>query len=99
MVKGEVRNHFDAFVLWLPPSGIFGAHRAFAGHLLHAICYAFTGGNMGLSWLLDICRLSTMIPKGLNLDSSRHVLDTCTDGISDLCVIIFSIRTKTSSIR
>eukprot|EP01102_Stenamoeba_stenopodia_P006878 TRINITY_DN1920_c0_g1_i3.p1 TRINITY_DN1920_c0_g1~~TRINITY_DN1920_c0_g1_i3.p1 ORF type:complete len:336 (+),score=46.58 TRINITY_DN1920_c0_g1_i3:1089-2096(+) len=63
LVKGEKRNHFDAFVLWLPPSGIFGAHRAYAGHILHAICYALTGGNMGLAWLLDVCRLSTLIPK------------------------------------
>jgi len=66
------KHWFDTFLLWLPPSGLLGAHRFFTGSQGIGFVWMFTLGNAGFGWILDAFRLS-------KLTSECNAADVSTD--------------------
>ncbi len=58
-MNGFVKLIF-AYVLWLF-LGLFGAHRFFLGRWVSGAIYLFTGGILGLGWLVDFILIPAMV--------------------------------------
>jgi len=53
--SGSQRIHpIDAYVLWLPPLGILGAHHVRLHRLWWALLYFFTAGLFVIGWVVDM---------------------------------------------
>nr|XP_054750654.1 uncharacterized protein LOC129256490 [Lytechinus pictus] len=53
----------DAYMLWLPPIGLFGFYQYYLGRSRYGLYHTLTFGRCGLGWLLDFCRLPAMVRK------------------------------------
>ena len=51
----------DAYVLWLPPFGLFGLHQFYLGRIRWGIFYLLTGGVFGIGWLVDVFRIPDLV--------------------------------------
>lgn len=52
-----------AYLLWLPPLGLAGAHWLYLHHGWRAVLYVLTGGLLGLGWLYDGLTLWRQVPR------------------------------------
>ena len=50
-----------AYLLWLPPLGILGAHKFYLNRPLLGIAYFFTGGLLLIGWVYDLFTLPRQI--------------------------------------
>lgn len=60
-----------AWILWLPPFGLLGFHRMYVHQWAIGIYYLLTGGNFGIGWLLDICRINGLVKEINRSDNGR----------------------------
>jgi len=61
-----------AWLLWLPPFGLLGLHRMYVRQWAIGVYYLLTGGNGAMGWLLDICRINSLV-KEVNRSDNGHV--------------------------
>lgn len=52
-----------AYILGLPPLGIFGAYHYYLGNIKLGLIYTFTFGIFGIGWIVDLFRMSTLVRK------------------------------------
>jgi hypothetical protein len=69
-----------AFVLWLPPQGLFGAHLFFLRRP-EAWVYLFTAGGCGIAWLLDLFRLKRLVTQARTAWFERRLSRTIEQSI------------------
>jgi TM2 domain-containing membrane protein YozV/predicted Ser/Thr protein kinase len=50
-----------AYLLWLPPLGIFGFHRFYLGRTATGLLYSITAGFFTLGWLADLFLIPEMV--------------------------------------
>lgn len=55
-----MKSTFITYLLWLF-GGLLGAHRFYLGRYGTAILYFFTGGFLGIGWLIDLFRIPGMV--------------------------------------
>lgn len=55
------RHTAIAYILWLPPLGILGAHKFYLRQPLMGVLYFFTGGLVLIGWLIDLFTLSDQV--------------------------------------
>ncbi|XP_072174254.1 uncharacterized protein [Diadema setosum] len=51
----------DAYLLWLPPVGLLGLYHRYLGRRRIAIFHLLTLGRVAFGWLIDFCRLPSMV--------------------------------------
>lgn len=56
-----MKNNFLAYLLWLPPFGFLGLHKAYLGNPLMAVIYFLTGGGCFFGWASDLFTLSNQV--------------------------------------
>jgi TM2 domain-containing membrane protein YozV len=62
-----------AYLLALPPVGLFGAHRLYLGHEQHFVWYSLTFGNCFFGWIIDLL----FLPKIVEIkNESLHVANS-----------------------
>ena len=60
-----------AYIMSLPPFGIFGAYHYYLGNYGLGILYTLTLGVFSLGWLVDLCRMKDLV-KAANDPTSDH---------------------------
>lgn len=61
--KREERSLGTAYILALPPFGIFGAHHYYLGDTRLGLIYTCTIGIFTLGWIMDLFRMKTLVRK------------------------------------
>ena len=56
-----MKNNLLAYLLWLPPFGFLGVHKAYLGKPLMAIIYFLTGGGCFFGWASDLFTLPKQV--------------------------------------
>jgi TM2 domain-containing membrane protein YozV len=51
------KNLLVAYLLWLPPLGILGAHKFYLSRPFLGVAYFFTGGLLLIGWIYDLFTL------------------------------------------
>ena len=59
--EGFVKKKWLAYLLWLPPFGFLGLHKAYLGQALMSLVYFFTGGGFFLGWISDFFTLNRQV--------------------------------------
>jgi len=67
----DEKSRLMAFLLWLPPMGLFGLHRYYLGQWGWGLLYTFTAGNCGMSWAFDLFRIYPLV-SAYNLGELHH---------------------------
>lgn len=57
---GYKKNVSDAYTLWFP-FGLLGFHHFYLGKPLIGLVYFFTCGYFGIGWLIDLCRIPSLV--------------------------------------
>lgn len=52
-----------AYILSLPPLGIFGAYHYYLGNWKLGLIYTFTVGTFGIGWIVDLFRMPKLVKK------------------------------------
>ncbi|XP_045204987.2 uncharacterized protein LOC123557541 [Mercenaria mercenaria] len=66
----EEKSLGTAYILALPPLGIFGAYHYYLGNVRLGLVYTFTFGIFGIGWIVDLFRMPRLVRKaGLNKKS------------------------------
>ena len=52
-----------AYVLWLPPFGIFGAHHFYTGDVRKGFLYLLTFGLLGGGWATDFAKIPQLVQR------------------------------------
>uniref|UniRef100_A0A6A7G919 Caffeoylshikimate esterase n=1 Tax=Hirondellea gigas TaxID=1518452 RepID=A0A6A7G919_9CRUS len=50
-----------AYILWLPPFGLFGFHNFYLNRKEQGFAFLFTGGLLGIGWIIDFFRLPSLL--------------------------------------
>ena len=66
-----MKNNFLAYLLWLPPFGFLGLHKAYLGNPLMAVIYFLTGGGCFFGWASDLFTL----PKQVREANLKDILE------------------------
>lgn len=53
----------DAYILGATPLGLLGAHHYYLERYLFGVAYTLTFGMFGIGWLVDICRMPTLVAR------------------------------------
>ena len=56
-----MKKKWLAYLLWLPPFGFLGLHKAYLGQALLSLIYFFTGGGFLFGWISDLFTLSKQV--------------------------------------
>lgn len=59
----EEKSIGTAYILALPPLGIFGAHHYYLNNVKLGLVYTFTFGIFGIGWIVDFFRMSKLVQK------------------------------------
>ena len=59
----EEKSIGTAYILGLPPLGIFGAYHYYLGNVKLGLIYTFTFGLFGIGWVVDLFRMPTLVKK------------------------------------
>jgi TM2 domain-containing membrane protein YozV len=64
----DVKRLSVAYLMWLPPFGLFGLHQFYLRRYSIGFLYLFTLGIFGISWFLDAVRMFWLVR-----DANRRV--------------------------